>query len=302
MNQLEQKDILGGDLGSDFGSDLGDDFGGDFNKEINIKINGLDSNLNKEVNKTPASSPRVKKTLNSQTSCFQMSDFELPGIFLLIGTPKRGKSYLTRFLIKNFFKLKSKGGHASRTRFKFGRVYTGTQNEDYHFLPEKAVHIGYSPDELEKWLKFLDSKHLQLNGGNPRGKKKLPSNFIVFDDLLGKLNNDNMFKFFISRFRHYNTTVFLCSQRLKTSTSGTNIRDYANYVFLFATNGAVNLKTYYEYWFSEYFETLAEFKEHFRKCTGEKYHAIFWHDRDVDGLPNCLKFKAGEVNDKPIKF
>jgi len=234
------------------------------------------------------------------SSDFEIADFNLPNIFLIIGKPRSGKSYLTRYLLQQFFMDKTR---AKKDRLAFGRVFTGTGNNgDYDFLPAKSINDGYSVEALEQWLKFLKKKDTQIK--KEKGKQaKLPQNFIVFDDLMGKLNNDNTFAHFLSRFRHFNTSIFLCNQRLVSQTSGTNIREFANYVFLFKTAGEKNKKSYFEHWFSELYKTYDEFETAFLDITKPKHQCIFWHDHDDDdGFDNAMGFKAGTCSNHNIKF
>ena len=103
-------------------------------------------------------------------------DFELPSVICAIGKPRRGKSYLTKHLIYYFsteYKDKDK-------RFEFIRVFTRSKyNNDYDFIPDAYVS-NYDPDVFQNYIQSLED--IIVDEGN------IPSNCIVFDDIVGLLD------------------------------------------------------------------------------------------------------------------
>lgn len=204
---------------------------------------------------------KVKEEPISETG-WSMDDFRFPACILSVGKPKSGKTYNTRFLLTYFCKTKPV--------FKGGLVMTGSRdlNEDYDFLPEKAIINGYDEELLKRHVAKLEAYRKRT--GNPP-----PASFIVFDDILGRLQGSAFFNNFISIYRHLNITVFINVQYMKTRASNTLLRECIKYAFIFKTTTKISLQCIYEV-IGQSFDSFEEFKEIFMKATNEPHAACLY--------------------------
>ena len=199
-----------------------------------------------------------------------------PCVIVQIGRSKSGKSYNTRYLMYKFM--------LEYRAFKFGIAWVGSSklNDDYKFLPEKAV-LDYSEDKLKMYLRKLEAMKDKLG--------HFPPSFMVFDDLLSKLTQSDYFKNFLSIYRHYNITIILCNQYLKDRTSGTLLREQTDFSFTFKTRANNTLTGTYET-FGTVFDSYADFKAHFIKCTQKKHTAMFYIQDEDEIENNYLSYAA----------
>ena len=204
---------------------------------------------------------------------------KVPACLLFVGKPKRGKSNAVKyFLLKNLLEGK----------FKFGIVFTRTKySKEYDYLPEKYVYTGFQQDILEKYLSGME-KMLEED-------KDIPPNFVVFDDLLGLLSKTNptLLNFFACH-RHTNTSVFLCTQHLKSGAS-TTLREITTHAFLFNTKTKNTLEALFEC-FGQLFDNFDEFKNYFFDLTAEQYVCMLY-SQDVDDIDeNYVAFQAPDMS------
>ena len=124
-------------------------------------------------------------------------------VVLLLGRPNSGKSVAIRYLVV-------KNSLPPRSIFQFGICFTRTKfNSDYAFLPKEAVISGYDEEVLKTYLEGLEK--VKEHG------KKVPPNFVIFDDLMGLLSKNDPFLInFFGTHRHTNTSIFLATQHLKS--------------------------------------------------------------------------------------
>ena len=229
-----------------------------------------DANGTNNANSAPdAKRKKVKKVKEKPISetGWSMDDFRFPACILSVGKPKSGKTYNTRFMISYFSK--------DEPIFKGGLVFTGSRdlNDDYDFLPPKAIINGYDEDILQRYVAKLEAYRKQT--GNPP-----PASFIVFDDLLGKLQGSAFFNNFISIYRHLNITVFINVQYVKNRASNTLLRECIKYAFVWNTTTKNSLQCLYEV-IGQLFDSYEEFKRRLLKATHEKHAAcLYIADRD----------------------
>lgn len=194
-------------------------------------------------------------------------DFSKPQVILAVGKPRRGKSHLIKYLIlKNTVDNKI---------FQFGIVFTRTKwDSDYKYIPKQHVFEGYQPEVLKLYLEHLTEM------------KNPPPNFVVFDDLLGALNNnDGELQNFIISHRHYNTTIFLAAQFLNKGSS-TTLRECCTDAFMFNSMQFLTIKALFEN-FGQGYRSVAKFKKAFFKCTSEPFTAM-WFNND-QGAYYCYR-------------
>jgi len=213
-------------------------------------------------------------------------DFSEPQIVLLVGRPKRGKSNAIKyFILKNTVKKKL---------FKFGLTFTRTRfNKDYDYLPEDSVISGFQQDILESYIEHLE----QIKEGGD----DIPSNFIIFDDLIGLLSKNNPFLTNIfGTHRHFNTSIFLATQHLKTG-ANTTFREIVNHGVFFNSKNRNTIEALYEE-FGQLFDNVNDFKEHFFKVTSEPFTAMLYNQDEDDVDHNYLQFKASDMSGVNIKL
>lgn len=220
---------------------------------------------------------RKSKRAEPKSKSWTIDDMEFPSCVVCIGKSKRGKSYLTRYLIQ-YFTLHT-------PIFKQGLVFCGTRglNNDWDMFPDKCIINGYDENILMAWLENI--KKVYASG------KKLPPSFIIFDDLLGKLGKTKFFDNFLSTYRHYNITIFLNNQFLRQSASSTLLREQANYLFAFRTVAESTIAGLFE-WFGGLFKNQEEFKKHFLSITEPKFQAMLFLEAEEDITKNYYGFRA----------
>ena len=223
-------------------------------------ISGLDGETHKKKPK------KIKEEPVPETG-WATDYFRFPAIILSVGKPRSGKTYNTRYMLTYFCK--------TNPIFKGGLVFTGSRdlNDDYDFLPSKAIINGYDEDVLKRYVAKLEAYRKQT--GNPP-----PASFIVFDDLLGKLQGSAFFNSFISIYRHLNITVFINVQYVKNRGSNTLLRECIRYAFVWNTTSKISLQCVYEV-IGQLFDSFEDFKEAFFITTHEKHAAcLYIADRD----------------------
>lgn len=196
----------------------------------------------------------------SQPKTLRDISFDEPQVVLVVGKPRRGKSYLIKYLLeKNSIDI---------PKFQFGIVFTRTKwDNDYDYLPKRHVFEGYDPSVLEEYLHHLTEM------------KDPPPNFVVFDDLLGALNNNaGELQNFIISHRHYNTTIFLAAQFLNKGSS-TVLRECCTDAFMFNSMQFLTIKSLFEN-FGQGYRSLPKFKRAFMKATRKQFTAM-WFNNDT---------------------
>ena len=215
-------------------------------------------------------------------------DFSSPCIILSTGKCKSGKTNAIKYLIlKNSIDKKI---------FNFGIVFTRTKfNSNYDYIDQKYVFQGYQVDVLKKYISNLENI-MQKKG-------KVPPNFIIFDDLLGLLSKQNGFlNNLFACHRHTNTSIFLCTQHLKSGAS-TTLREIVNYAICFNSKRRDTIESLYTE-FGQLFDSYDEFRKHFLSVTKEKYHAMLYNS-DIEYVnDNCLTYLAPSMDkiNTVIKF
>ena len=197
-----------------------------------------------------------------------------PKVVLLLGKPRRGKTHALKHLILSQVK------HSSNP-FQYGVVFTGSDfSDEYSWIKPEFVCSDYSDDKLQIWLQQLKDKH-----------PKIPHTFIVFDDLVGLINQSRGYwTNFVCNHRHYNVTIFITAQYLMRGVSPT-FRECVNFAILFNSKTYITLKAIHES-FGQLFESFKEFKAHFLRITVPKFQAMLY-DQDKEFLQgNYVSYKA----------
>lgn len=215
--------------------------------------------------------------------------FEKPCLILTVGKSEQGKSYLVRYLLD----------YALISRvFKFGIVFQGSKgmNDDYGFLPDKAVKNGFDEAVLIKWIDKLKAQKERLVKAGKGAD--MPRSFIIFDDLLGILQKSAYMDNFFSLYRHLGITVFLNTQYLNTAASSTLVRQQTSFGFFFRSSAARTKDSLYE-WFAGDI-SKDEFLEKYKRFTKEDYNCMLYISSERDPTKAFYRFQAPS-NHKPTK-
>lgn len=124
-----------------------------------------------------------------------------PAITLISAKPRSGKTQFIKYMICTLF---------MERKIKYGLVFCPTLfNGSYNFIPEQFTYSMYD----ERIIKNL--MRLQVRQIIEKGKDNVEPAFIVLDDCIGSINFDSpLFQKLISRYRHYNITIFIATQYL----------------------------------------------------------------------------------------
>ena len=187
---------------------------------------------------------------------------QFPGLVLFVGRSKSGKTYLLKYMIQFYSRHKK--------IFNFGLVLTGSKyNHEYDFLPKNAVH-EYDEELLNSYINSLKKKKDEAGGG------KLPASFLVLDDCLGLVTQSSAWRNLISTYRHLNITIFLSVQYLRTDASSTLVREQASVVCAFKSTNINTIKTLYDYFGSDIYDKLADFRTRFSEATDERHTCLLY--------------------------
>jgi hypothetical protein len=205
---------------------------------------------------------------------------QFPTLILLLGKSKSGKSHLTKYLLQ-YYTLE-------KPIWQFGLCLTGSPyNHEYTFLPDHAVH-EYNEDILESYINELKTRKDESKG------EKMPASFLILDDCLGLISKTAAWQNLLSTYRHLNITIFLSVQYLKTEASSTLVREQAGIVCAFKSTNINVINCLYDYFGSELFESVKDFKARYSACTSEKYHCMLYIADDAlsSSNKNFLSFTA----------
>ena len=207
-------------------------------------------------------------------------NFKKAQVGVYVGRPRLGKSNAVKYhILRNTINKKP--------LFKFGIVFTRTKfNEGYDYIPQQYIYTEYKPSILRKYMNGLEK---MKNEG-----KKIPRNFVIFDDQQGLLNrNDPLLTNFVSSHRHYNSSIFFCFQYLYGASP--LLRECSTYAICFRSAGNRTLQGLFEN-FGMLFDNFNDFKKHFFKVTKKPYRAMMYI-QDINELKdNYLQFKAVDMS------
>jgi hypothetical protein len=216
---------------------------------------------------------------------------QFPTLVLLLGKSKSGKSYLLKYLLQ-FYTI------GPKPIFQYGLVLTGSPyNHEYGFLPKHAVH-EYDEELLMNYINELRKRKDESEG------ERLPASFLVLDDCLGLIQRTPAWQNLLSTYRHLNITIFLSVQYLKTEASSTLIREQTGVLVAFKSTNINVIKCLYDYFGSEVFENLAEFRERYANITKQRYNAMIYiaDDRLQDKKNNFQGLQAPQYKEISIKY
>ena len=212
-----------------------------------------------------------------------------PQIMCFVGKPESGKSHLIKSMLYDYAKHKY---------FKFGITFVRTKfNHDYDYLPDKYVYEDFDIAKLKKHI-------TKLRDWRKKNNKKVPPNFVIFDDLLGQIDwYDEFMTNWIASFRHTSTSIFITAQYLQSKGGiSTVLRECTNLGLIFNTKFKNSLKGLYEA-YGQLFDCYDDFVRHFQTITKQRYHCMIYKADEEDIEYNYLDFCAPkEIPQYQLKY
>jgi hypothetical protein len=204
-------------------------------------------------------------------------------MFIFVGKSERGKTHFMRWLIHDQMKFK-------HMPVKVGLVFVQTRfNRTFDFVPPDRVIQGYKQEVLQQYVQNVE-RLIAING-------YAPPSFIVFDDLVGILNNETQwFINFIGTYRHYNITIYIAVQYLSGRHAISPImREQTTAAILFNSKTTRTVTNLYES-FGQLFESRAAFQEYFFNVTEPSkvgpYVAMVYFEREDVKEKNYVPMRA----------
>lgn len=198
-----------------------------------------------------------------------------------VGKSYRGKSYFLKYF------LMDRIWHGD---LKFGLVFTSTKfNKTYNFLDDMGIKYkiveGYDEELLEKYFNNLIKIYEE--------KDYIEPSFVVFDDIMGCLNNSSkFFTRFMTTMRHLNINAFFAVQYLKgKSAISPTMRQQTTHALMWKSLTKDTTEALFES-YGQRFNSLKEFKEYFENATEQKHSAMLYIENEDDMDKNYLTIKA----------
>jgi len=278
-----EADILVKDHSEYSGTDDENRYYGKHRNEMNVPDNS-DSDLDggRIANKKKEQDP-------DENAVASGAEFKLPtdpSIMIFVGSCAAGKSYMLRYCMYHWARMK---------HFGFGLAYCPTSfNGDMSWLPERAVKAEYDEAHLEGYITNLRKK-------TEEGKKKhgnaweLKPNFILFDDCLSLLIGSKFFNNWVSTFRHTNTYPIILTQYMAASRSvSTLLRNCTNIAFMWPQSLKNSLQSMHAA-YGQLFDSYDEFCAELNKCRERKFSCLVYRNSPdyIDKRAYC-RIRAGE--------
>eukprot|EP00457_Paulinella_chromatophora_P005347 gb/GEZN01005364.1/.p1 GENE.gb/GEZN01005364.1/~~gb/GEZN01005364.1/.p1 ORF type:complete len:385 (+),score=66.53 gb/GEZN01005364.1/:650-1804(+) len=209
-------------------------------------------------------------------------------MFVLVGKSERGKTHFLRWLLYQ-------GCLREKDPFQYGLIFVRTKfkhSYEFHWASNAYVQIyeGFLLDVLKKYVENLTNRYKQ------RGY--LEPSFIVFDDLVGVINNDNAwFNNFIGTYRHYNITIFVAVQYLTGRKAISPImREQTTAAIMFNSKTLLTNVNLYEN-YGQLFENKKEFMQHYSDMTdmtlrGTRHACMIYFEWEDDISRNYMSWLA----------
>lgn len=213
--------------------------------------------------------------------------FKKPISIIVVGKKGRGKTNLIKHLILY--------NTVYNKYFQFGIVFTGTKyDNEYDYIDEDENIIqGWDESVFDKYVSYLEEQKEKLG-------KKMPPNFMILDDLIGKLQKSGSFTNFVCCIRHLNCTLILSTQYLRKVTA-TELRENMDLAFMFRTNNGLSIDGAFEA-FGGQFRKIDHFKSALYAATKEPHACMVYID-EHDSIKDCYKkYKAPNMTKVKTKI
>lgn len=182
-----------------------------------------------------------------------------PSITLAVGYCNSGKTTSLKYTINTIDK------------FDFYVVISNTAlfNGDWNFLAEfdrpYRIYDGSRISEIIELILKIQEENLKVG--------KVKTLCLILDDILGSLNNSDIFKKLVSCYRHFKISLFITTQFCNSST--TMIRELSSYIYVFDQRSEQSKKAIFQSYFND-ISTFTLFKQTF---AGLKPFQFFFIDR-----------------------
>lgn len=208
----------------------------------------------------------------------------VPSNLIACGMTGSGKSHMVKSLFaKNLHK------------FDYAVVFSTTCdiNDDYDYIPDEFKYPEFDQEIINKIIKKQEE-----NIKAHRENKKIPlyQACILIDDSIGTVNmtaKNNIFDGLLSRSRHYNISVWICTQHLAYVSPA--MRGNCHY-FLISVIHTTTVRLAFE--LSRGFKNLKEFEEFLEKNMTD-YKMIFFDNKKAY---NKEKYKIIRAPENIPKF
>jgi hypothetical protein len=207
-------------------------------------------------------------------------------LYVSVGKSRRGKTHFTRALLADQIARKV-------NPLKFGIIFVKTKFKHSYEVFEKQgyakVYEGYNEEILKQFVKNLKETY--------EHEGKVEPNFVVFEDLVGILNNQSQwFINWISTYRHYNTSPFINVQYLLGRGAISPImREQTSFVMLFNSKCNRTIKNVYEN-YGQLWPNEKTFKAHYMANTSPSkvgpYVCLVYIEYEDELEKNYIPMKA----------
>ena len=250
-------------------------------------VNG-DSTSESESDSESEQLKEIKKQMKTKKVRRNADLFESPDpaagqMFVLVGKSEKGKTHFMKWLL--FEQLLR-----PINPMKFGLVFVSTKfKHSWNFMPDDKVYEGLDEEVLRKYISNLRTIYEET--------QYLPPSFIVFEDLIGVLNNRNpWFQNFMSSFRHLNITLFITAQYLTGHRAISPLmRNQTTHAIMFSGRNFGHLKNLYEA-YGQQFRRVRDFSDYLLENTDKEkvgpHVAIVYIEREDDPEKNLLPMRA----------
>ena len=185
---------------------------------------------------------------------FDLNSIAPDAIIIIIGSRRRGKSWLIRNIIYTM----------SQRGMPYGKIFSGTEIASpffSSFFPSLYISKEFNDSEFKI---MFDS---QAKKTKKHGKQLSNNMLLVFDDMLSDdeaWKKNKYFKRLFVEGRHYNI-LFIQSLQYVMGLQPA-LRENVDYAFLYGTDGENNLRKLYEN-YAGAIPTYTMFKDIFHQCT-----------------------------------
>lgn len=229
---------------------------------------------------------------------FDLTTLMTDAIIVLIGKRRSGKSFLTREII---YYMAKKG-------IPYGKIFSHTEhcNPFYRkFFPPLFIDDELSEDKLSA---ILNSQHKKIKRrakmyNLEHGKHKENNMLLLFDDMMSDddiWKKSKSFKKIFIEGRHSNLLFCLSLQYVLGIPPA--LRSNVDYAFLFASDGASDLKKLYEN-YASVIPTFHMFKQIFYQCTRNFGCLVINRTTTSDDLRDkVFYYKADARGPPPFRF
>ena len=191
----------------------------------------------------------AEKKITRMADLFEAKDPSAGQLFVFVGKSERGKTHFIKWLLMDQLTREM-------NPLKWGIVFVRTKyRQAYKFVPDDKVYQGYDEQILKLYVRNLEAIYEEQGYIEP--------SFIVFDDLVGILNNRGQwFNNFIATFRQLNIHIFIAVQYLTGIHAVSPImREQTNCAIMFNSKTTNTVKNLYEN-YGQLFETRKEFQQY----------------------------------------